>query len=171
MPRSVDDPCPRCEGALVPRSVARSPRDVPESKMAILAAQKLHREHKIAGPPYELEPLAKDLGLTIDVGPFDHQGLLIGEVIEVPTQLIPAARRFSIAHEIGHHVLRHEGERAKVEPEANAFASELLIPRAELNAAIVRTQSMRALRGEFGVSGQVLTYALMRANALGRVGR
>jgi hypothetical protein len=139
--------------------------------MAILAAQKLHREHTIPGPPYELDELAGDLGLEIRVGPFDHQGLLVGETIEVPTQLIPVARRFSIAHEIGHFVLRHEGERAKVEPEANAFASELLIPRTELNAAIARTPSMRSLRAEFGVSGQALTYALMRANALGRVGR
>ena len=51
--------------------------------------------------------------------------------------------RFALAHEIGHYVLRHAGERAKVEPEANAFASELLVPRERLIGAISATPSVR----------------------------
>jgi hypothetical protein len=138
--------------------------------MAIEAARKLHREHPITGPPYELIVLAKELGLEVEVGPFPHQGLLLDTRIEIPARLIREAQRFSLAHEIGHFVLRHEGERAKVEPEANALASELLIPRDELNAAIARNPSMRFLRAHFGASGQAITYALMGAGALGRVG-
>ncbi|MDX6589548.1 MAG: hypothetical protein QOI84_822 [Solirubrobacterales bacterium] len=171
MPTSVDDPCPRCESALVPRGEARNPRAVPEYKMAVEAARRLHREYEIAGPPYELESLARKLGLEVVVAAFRHEGLLVGERIEIPEHLIPEARRFSLAHEIAHFVLRHEGERSKIEGEANAFASEMLIPRTELQAQIAANPSMRGLRRHFGVSGQAITYALMSAGALGRVRR
>jgi uncharacterized protein DUF955 len=171
MPSSVDDPCPRCEGALVPRVEAKTPREIPEYKLAREAAKKLHREHGIPGPPYQLEGLAQKLGVAVEVGPFTHEGLLVGNSIEVPAGLSESARRFSLAHELGHYVLRHQGERKTVEPEANAFASELLIPRAELKAAIAQNSSMRALATEFGVSRQVVAYAVMSAKALGRVSR
>lgn len=170
MPSSVDDPCPRCERALVPRSEARAPREIPEYKLAREAARKLHRDRKIPGPPYEVVDLAEKLGLKVEVGPFGHEGLLVEERIELPLRFSENARRFSLAHELGHYVLRHEGERRKVEPEANAFASELLIPRAELNTAIARNPSMRSLARQFGVSREVVAYAVMSAKALGRVG-
>jgi len=171
MPRSIDDPCPRCESALVPSGEARNPREIPEYKLAREAARKLHREYEIPGPPYKLNKLARTLGLEVQVGVFGHEGLLVGDRIELPANLTENARRFSLAHELGHYVLRHEGERKKVEPEANALASELLIPRTELNAAIARTPSMRALCLQFGVSRQVLTYAVMSAKAITRVSR
>lgn len=171
MPTSVDDPCPRCESALVPRSEARSPREIPEYKMAVEAAKRRHRENEIPGPPYNVEPLARQLGLEVVVGSFRHEGLLVGERIEIPERLIPEAQRFSLAHEIGHFVLRHNDERSKVEGEANAFASELLIPRTELHAQIGSSPSLRGLRRHFGVSGRAITYALMSAGALGRVRR
>ncbi len=46
---SVDDPCPVCDGALVPASEAKDPRKEPESKLARGAARKVHREHKVGG--------------------------------------------------------------------------------------------------------------------------
>lgn len=171
MPTSVDDPCPRCGSALVPRGEARSPREIPEYKMAVEAAKRLHRENQIPGPPYELESLARKLGLEVVVGGFGHEGLLVGKRIEIPERLIPEAQRFSLAHEIGHFVLRHADERSKVEGEANAFASELLIPRTELQTQIASNPSLRSLRHHFGVSKRAITYALMSAGALGRVGR
>ena len=61
------------------------------------------------------------------------------------------------------------GERAKVEPEADAFASELLVPRERLAAAISGAPSVRRLCAEFGVSRQAMVYALMAAKAIGRV--
>jgi hypothetical protein len=170
-PQSVDDPCPICDGALVPVSKAAAVQSLPEYKLARAAAQKLHREHVIAGPPYELEKLAQELGLEVVTGNFEHDGLLVGERIELPESATAQARRFALSHEIGHHVLRHEGERAKVEPEANAFASELLIPRDELNAAVEADPSARALARRFGVSRQAMVYALMSARKIDRVGR
>jgi Zn-dependent peptidase ImmA (M78 family) len=79
------------------------------------------------------------------------------------------AQRFAIAHEIAHHVLRHDGERSKIEPEANAFASELLIPRTELMEAIASNRSATALRTHFGVSRDAMVYALVGARAINKV--
>jgi hypothetical protein len=168
-PTSVDDPCPICNSALVPRSEARSVRDLPEFKLAREAARKLHREHDIPGPPFALERLAADLCLEIMTGNYDHDGLLVGTRIEIPAGASERAMRFALAHEIGHYVLRHAGERAKVEPEANAFASELLVPRELLTAAITEIPSVRALCTRFDVSRQAMVYALMAAKAVGRM--
>lgn len=169
LPRSVDDPCPICKQALVPASEAKEPRRQPESKMAREAAHKVHREHDLEGPPYDVKWLAQALGLEVVRGRFEHDGMLVGDKIEVPEGLGKAVERFLIAHEIGHHVLGHEGERSKLEPEANAFASELLIPQDRLKAAIARDPSIRALRECFGVSQQALVYALMAAGAINKV--
>jgi len=168
-PTSVDDPCPICDRALAPRSEAPSVRDMPEFKLAREAAAKLHRDHEIPGPPFALEHLADELGLTVEVGSFDHDGLLVGTRIEIPAGTSEQAMRFALAHEVGHFVLRQVGERAKVEPEANAFASELLVPRERLTAAISGTPSVRRLCAAFGVSRQAMVYALMAAKAIGRV--
>jgi len=168
-PTSVDDPCPICGRALVPHSEARSVRALPEYRLAREAARKMHRDHDIPGPPFALERLAEDLGLTVEVGSFDHDGLLVGTRIEIPAGRSGEAVRFALAHEIGHFVLRHQGERAKVEPEANAFASELLVPHDSLTSAMTTTPSVRALCAGFGVSRQAMVYALMAAKAIGRV--
>jgi hypothetical protein len=167
--RSVDDPCPICTRALVPSSEAASVREQPEFKLAREAARKLHRDHVIAGPPFQLESVAGDLGLEVVIASFDHDGLLVGSRIEIPAGVSENVIRFAIAHEIGHFVLRHQDERAKVEPEANAFASELLIPRELLTATAGRTPSVRGLCSEFGVSRQAMVYALMSANVIDRV--
>jgi len=105
----------------------------------------------------------------VKVGGFGHDGMLVGTTVEIPVSAAPNAQRFALAHEIGHFVLRHAGERGKVEPEANALASELLIPREELLRAISQTPSVRALRTRFGVSRQAMVYAVMAAKAIGRV--
>ncbi len=170
-PESVDDPCPICDSALVPMAKARPLRSLPEYKLARAAAQKLHREHAIAGPPYELEKLAQELGLQVVTGSFEHDGLLVGERIELRSP--PRRRRAgSPSHtRFGHHVLRHEGERSKVEPEANAFASEMLVPRDELGAAVEAEPSARALARRFGVSRQAMVYALMSARKIDRIRR
>jgi hypothetical protein len=168
-PESVDDPCPICTHALVPRNQAREIRHTPEYKLSRQAARKLHREHGIPGPPYDVERLARALGLDVVIGAYDHDGMLIGTTIEIPATATGPVRRFAVAHEVGHFVLRHDGERRKVEPEANALASELLVPRDELHAAVTHDRSVRALCTRFGVSRQAIVYAVMAAGMIGRV--
>jgi Zn finger protein HypA/HybF involved in hydrogenase expression len=170
-PETVDDPCPICDSALVPVTKRASVRAMPEYKLARAAAQKLHREHTIPGPPYALEGLAETLGIELVIGSFDHDGLLVGDRIELSDSASPMAQQFALAHEIGHRVLAHVGERSKLEPEANAFASELLIPRERLSAALTATPSVRTLARDFGVSRQAMVYALMSAHKIDRVRR
>jgi predicted RNA-binding Zn-ribbon protein involved in translation (DUF1610 family) len=131
MPTSVDDPCPICGHDLVPDRESKGPKEIPEYKLARAAAEKLRKQRGIVGPPYDTRELAKNMGLNVVSGAFNHDGMLEGTRIEVPDGTPPPVERFLIAHEIGHYELRHEGERQKVEPEANAFASELVVPRDE----------------------------------------
>jgi hypothetical protein len=170
-PASVDDPCPICGEALVPAAGLSSVRNLPEYKLAREAARKLHREHTLAGPPYEPRPLAEQLGLRVLIGDVRHDGMLVGNTIEIPSGATGVAQRFAIAHEIGHHILRHDGDRTKVEPEANAFASELLVPRAELTAAIAQNSSVTTLRERFVVSREAMVYALRAAGAINKATR
>lgn len=167
-PNSVDDPCPFCGSALVPAAEAMRVRDQPEYKLAREAAHKLRGEHELPGPPYNPARLAHALGLEVVFGDFKHDGMLIDERIEIPSSANAVAQRFAIAHEIAHHVLGHDGERSKIEPEANAFASELLIPRPQLMAAIASNRSATALRKHFGVSRDAMVYALIGAGAINK---
>lgn len=167
---SVDDPCPICEEALVPARHARSPRDVPEYKLARFAAAKLRRQHG-HGTPVEVEQIAAAVGLTVVRGAYAHDGLLAGETIEVPATHATVVQRFVIAHEIGHHELRHTGGRDKIEPEANAFASELLIDPAALRAEVITGASVPALARRFQVSRQALVYALMAHKLIASIGK
>lgn len=171
VPTSVDDPCPICDvdRALVPKSEARSPRDIPEAKLARAAARKLRVKHLIGPPPYDMRRLAGELGLDVVTDTDAGDGLLVGKTIKIPPGQSAEVERFVIAHEIGHYHLDHDGERKKIEPEANAFASELIIPQAELKAALDSERSVQGLRRHFGTSRSALIYALMSARQIHRV--
>ena len=77
--------------------------------------------------------------------------------------------RFSIAHEIAHHELRHRTREDKFETEANVLASELLIPRHRLRRAVDAGLNVQQLREQFEVSRDAVVYALEDANLLSRV--
>jgi Zn-dependent peptidase ImmA (M78 family) len=73
--------------------------------------------------------------------------------------------RFDAAHELGHLVLhRHGGpSHRSAEDEANAFASEFLMPSADLEANITSVWSVSDLitaKKRWGVSAAALNYAL-----------
>lgn len=165
---SVDDPCPRCEGVLDPDG-RRSLRERPEYKLARRAAEVLIAKHSLHGPQIDVAALAEAEGLQVVRGRFPHQGMLVGDTVEVPDDEPHVAQRFLIAHELGHWHLRHQFPEAKIEGEANAFASELLVPRASLLTAVESRPTLAELRRHFNVSRDVIVYALMDARLIDRV--
>jgi len=77
--------------------------------------------------------------------------------------------RFDVAHELGHLVLhRHGGPRGReVEDQANQFAEEFLMPRADVLAIVPRIGTLNQIiqaKRRWGVSAQALTYRLHRLN-------
>jgi hypothetical protein len=170
---SVDDPCPRCRGVLVPKAAWRGSTgaalEQPEYALARAAARDLLDDHWTGEMPVDLDKLAHALGLHVRRGPFNHQGLLKDGVIEVPETEAATAQRFAVAHELGHHQLRHRVPEERIEAEANAFASELLMPRHRLKRAVEVGLSLGQLRAHFAVSGQALHWALEQERLLDQV--
>ena len=167
---SVDDACPRCEGMLDPDGRRRrTVREQPEYKLAKGAAQALMRKYGATGPQIDVAALAEAEGLEVVYGRFPHEGMLVGDTIEVPVDEPLVAQRFLIAHELGHCHLRHRVGEEKIEPEANAFASELLVPRDELRAAVRARPTLHELRRHFNVSRDVIVYALKDARLMNSV--
>ena len=171
---TVDDACPMCAEIglhgepLEPVEVDRPLRDRPEYTTARAAAAKIRRDSGHDRVPVDVEQIAVGLGLVVRRGRFPHHGLLRDEIIEVPISH-EGAERFVIAHEVGHHVLRHQGDRHKIEPEANAFASELLIPRHALQAALRSPSSISSLARRFTASRQAAVYAVRAARLMDRL--
>ena len=174
---TVDDLCPRCEQpTLVPRSAtARAAGGVaavlaePEFALARRIAGRLLEGHWTGEMPVDVWKIAGSLGLEIVVGEFGHQGRLEGRVIKIPASESRTAQRFAIAHEIGHHELRHQVNDNKIEAEANAFASELLIPRHRLHRAVEAGLNLHRLRALFDVSRDAIVYALEDERLLTKV--
>lgn len=173
---SIDDDCPVCEAGgdpgrpLEPAEQVGSVRDLPEYTAARAVAAKLRSDHVAETVPVDVEAIATAVGLTVKHGLFGHDGLLRGGVIEVP-QGHPGAERFVVAHELGHHCLRHQGDRHKIEPEANAFASELLIPRDALRRELRSPKTISALARRFGTSRQAAVHAVQSARLVDRLAR
>jgi Zn-dependent peptidase ImmA (M78 family) len=157
--------------------------------------QQLVASKKIDGPPVDPIKVAKTIGLHVmsdDLGP-DVSGLLIREgdrvLIAVERSDPPNRRNFTIAHEIGHHVLGHQFESGThvhvdkgnyisqrgpksskgVDPkevEANQFAAALLMPSPLVRAEVQRCSrplldsDVSALANRFKVSEQAMTIRL-----------
>jgi Zn-dependent peptidase ImmA (M78 family) len=148
------------------------------------------------GPPVDVEYVARHLRLNVayaDLG-LDVSGLLISRggvaAIAIQAKDPKNRQRFTMAHEIAHHYLRHQfepGEHVHVdhghaitprnskssagvdlkEIEANQFAACLLMPSKLLQARIrsLRVPSLldshvTLLASEFGVSEQAMTIRL-----------
>ncbi len=171
---TVEDPCPFCStleeaGELVPVETFTEPRRQPDTPVARAAAERLWRTHG-ADVPVDVFAIARATGLTVIVGAFDHAGLLRdGTVIEVPSRDPPHRQRFTVAHELGHAVLRHEVPEDRIEVEANAFAAELLLPRPALTEAVSAGLGFRAIAEHFAASRQATLYALTGARLLERL--
>jgi Zn-dependent peptidase ImmA (M78 family) len=117
--------------------------------------QQLLRKHHVSQPPIPVDAIARAEGLKILETSLagDVSGALVRSKglsgIAVNNQHHPNRRRFTIAHELGHHALNHEGKDNHIdwrftvirrdgvsseasdsqEIEANFFAASLLMPK------------------------------------------
>jgi hypothetical protein len=101
-------------------------------------------------PPVNLGVICECLNIEVYTMPCESFGAAFscigGKGCLLVNSRLPQSRlRFSIAHELGHFLLKHEpltqigGERSPaVEREADAFASELLLPEELLRADCAR---------------------------------
>ena len=110
-------------------------------------AQRILTEYAVTALPVPVEKIAKSLGIAVRFSPLDQElsGMAFIKdgvsVIGVNALHHPNRQRFTIAHELGHHTVHVDkgftlwrGELAtqgtdRVEVQANAFASELLMPK------------------------------------------
>ncbi len=109
-----------------------------------LKARELIQEVNVTAPPVDVEKIARACGLEVEYVDRGHgfSGQLFKErrIIEVQRGTHPHHQRFTIAHEVGHHVLGHNttfcvfDEKSIDNPtfvnekQASIFASELLMP-------------------------------------------
>jgi len=130
-------------------------------------AEQLANDLHITKPAVRVEEVAVELGLTVlyqDL-PEDISGVLVSRgsagVIVVQAKDPDRRQRFTIAHEIGHHCLKHQFEPGALhidrgftisfrtrfadvdrrEAEANEFAATLLMPARLLRKAITDLQT------------------------------
>jgi IrrE N-terminal-like domain len=170
----VEDPCPFCAtedgaGELIPAEDASPAPIAPQTTVARAAATKLWERHG-ATVPVDVFAMARACGLEVRVGPFEHAGRLIdGHLIEVPQADLLVRQRFTVAHELGHATLAHQVPDRALEVEANAFASELLLPRHALREAVKSGLGFRQIAERFQASREATAYALKSARLIARV--
>lgn len=158
-------------------------------------AEQLIRRFNITAPSVKVERIVADLGLRLVRKPLGAvSGLLIlgadAATICVNNRHPANRQRFTIAHEIGHHYLKHQlrpgehvfvdeghfisqrGARASegvdpIEIEANQFAAALLMPAdfvrdavSELGVTMLLDTHVADLAEKFEVSEQAMTIRL-----------
>ena len=157
-------------------------------------AQDLLSDLKIARVPTPLPRVARSLGISIEYAPLDEE--LSGmafikdgiKKIWVNSLHHPNRQRFTIAHEIAHHCLHAEHLESSVhvdkgilrrdtvsqtgtesfEVEANAFASELLVPKSQLSDFLSDDfdlddeTKVATLAKKFMISNAAMQFRLMR---------
>lgn len=147
-------------------SPATSALDIPREPVA--AARWVLDRYLIEEPEHiTIEAIAMDLGLSIEDGELSGAGARLTRVADrgiiriTDTVTHAGRRRFSIAHELGHFLLAHQecgwvrcleeemhafGGKPSAETEANAFATELLLPETMIRSRVERPEmNLRAL--------------------------
>jgi transcriptional regulator with XRE-family HTH domain len=144
------------------------------------AADELLDKAGIEEPPVPVDQLARLCGVLVITGtmPDDLSGLVFemdhGAVIGVNAGHSENRQRFSIAHELGHHLLSHHdrfhidvtagdppGYDWQSERAANEFAADLLMPRDMLILQFQHTSDTQDLARQFKVSELAMGYRLV----------
>jgi Zn-dependent peptidase ImmA (M78 family) len=155
------------------------------------------KDSGVSEAPVPVERIARRLGAQITYESFEGEisGMLYRNrgttVIGVNSRHAPTRQRFTVAHEIGHLLIHkgqpvfidrfvrvnwRNGESNREEVQANAFAAELLMPRALVRKAIERALSRRrdvtpqelvsVLAKSFEVSAAAMQYRLTNLEIL-----
>ena len=158
-----------------------SPRDTAD---ALLEAA------SIISPPVPVEDLVRDCGVRVLAWDLeDIDGLVIeldtGAVIWVNKEQARTRQRFTLAHELGHHLLRHAdtfhldlgGDLApnatggghptydwRAERSANEFAASLLMPASMVRRAAATVTDVADLASQFKVSPAAMGFRLTALN-------
>ncbi|TDB26862.1 ImmA/IrrE family metallo-endopeptidase [Stenotrophomonas sp. ATCM1_4] len=144
------------------------------------------------GLPIDPAEIARSLGILVEGTVFDFEddtslhgvsGQYIGgfiPTIRYEATDSPNRQKFTIAHELGHHVMGH-GDRFRdtaksfysnnwdpVEVSANRFAAELLMPHKVMENYVVRQgiTDLHQLASIFGVSDAAVKYRLINLGLL-----
>jgi hypothetical protein len=140
-----------------------------------LAEQTLSR-NGISEPPTPVDQLAAKLGFTIGLvqlapGVDARMRVIDGRhIIELATGQAQVRQRFSIAHEIGHHLLGHRhGESDLAERQAHIFAGALLVPPTWLRRDLADGATADSLARRYDVSREVIFIAAKDARLLKRL--
>jgi hypothetical protein len=154
-----DEPRPE-DHAAVPGRPGRAEQAHPAHAREM--ARRVLVKHNITAPPVPVRALARLVG--IEIVEVENLGSLSARLIDNRIELVagePEVRkRFSIAHELGHHYLKTtHGSSQTTEREADAFAGELLVPGHLLRTAVAKSTSVDELRARFQVSRQVIEIA------------
>lgn len=154
-------------------------------------AEDILKDAGITHPPVDVKGIAESLFLEVvesDTGEFGGRALLGDGQIHVNSSDSPAGQRFSIGHEIGHHVLHadnfvfsaHEDPESELyaedpdkelELEANYFSSVLLVPPKWLRKDVDAGMLPPDLAERYQVSMDVIFIALEQHRLLNRIGR
>lgn len=148
-----------------------------EFKHSEKEAQNLIKRHNIKTPPVAVIDIAKSLGINVIPYAFGDgvSGILVVEnnksTIGYSTSDSKARQRFTIAHELGHFVLRHSTQTEQLfvdknflvkyrglqkyshteiihEQQANAFAAELLMPKSLIEVELSKKDYMDLTESE-----------------------
>lgn len=139
-------------------------------------AQQIRRELGVPpGPVRDLVGLLESVGIAVvrrDLGSVKVDALMSWPPGSRPVVLLGAhapgdRQRFSVAHEMGHAVM-HELPSDNQETEADRFAAEFLMPRADIGSQLrdVTLAKLARLKPEWGVSMAAL---LRRARDLAQI--
>jgi len=149
------------------------------------SARSIIRRLRIIGPPVDVQAIAKNEQLEVEViasWPDQVSGLLLREarLIGVNGNHNRRRQRFSLAHELGHWFMRHDFEWREAsitmdrppeddttpdnadESEADEFAGELLVPLAFLKTAFRTNGDIAVLAELFDVSEEAMWVRVLR---------
>ncbi|MEE8106175.1 MAG: ImmA/IrrE family metallo-endopeptidase [Planctomycetota bacterium] len=163
---------------------------------AVNAADRLIVKLQISEPPVDVEWVARQLDVSVVYKPLEEtvSGVLVkqGEQASIGVNALHHTnrQRFTVAHEIAHHILHPNNPTVFVdqfmihfrdgtapaspmEDEANAFAAALLMPARFLRGDFATRKidasdetAVRSLAQRYGVSPQALTIRLVHLGYL-----